>query len=407
MLRVRTVLAALALLLPASLAAQDRTVVPAFAPAEGQPQCRGAEGYAADFGGARTFLWRPAWVEGLTGGEQRAAIVRAADEALERGPYSVTDKPRPIPGAAANDYASIGPYWWPDRSAAGGLPYVRRDGEVNPERDGPEFDRARLRALGEDMKALALAWHATRDDRYAEHAALLARTWFLDPATRMNPHFNFAQGIPGRVTGRGEGIIESLDLATTAEALGLLAPSGALSAAEQAAIRQWYGQFAVWMSTSPIGEEEMAKRNNHGVFYDAFLAHFALVAGAEGPVRNLLQAFPDYRLAAQMDRQGRFIEELGRTRSWHYSHFVVEGAARLATLGECVGLDLWDAQLADGRSLQTARTFLERYAEDPSAWPFPDTDLAARNVARMRQTHATGAHWWQPTGAPARFEDMP
>ena len=58
----------------------------------------------------------------------------------------------------------------------------------------------------------------------------------------------------------------------------------------------------------------MAKRNNHGVFYDAFLAHFALVAGAEGPVRKLVQAFPDYRLAAQMDRQGRFIEELGRTQ---------------------------------------------------------------------------------------------
>lgn len=372
----------------AAAAAQEALAeppVPEFSPADGAPQCRGTQGYSADFGGARTFLWRPRWVEAVTSGESRESVLRAAEAALSRGPYSVTDKPNPIPGATANDYASIGPYWWPDPDQDDGLPYVRRDGEVNPQRDGPEFDKARLRDLSEDLQALALGFHASGDERFADHAADLVRTWFIDPDTAMLPRFEFAQGIPGSVSGRGEGIIEASHLSTIVEALGLLSPSDAITSEDHRAIREWYTQFVVWMATSEIGESEMRKRNNHGVFYDFYLAHFALYAGAEGAARNVVEAFPEYRLGVQMDRQGRFIEELRRTRSWHYSHYVVDGAARLSTIGECVGLDLWSARLADGRGIQSAIAFLDRYAAEPDTWPFPDTDLARGRIDRMRE----------------------
>jgi hypothetical protein len=39
------------------------------------------------------------------------------------------------PSGSKNDYMSMGPYWWPDPEKPDGLPYIRRDGEVNPERD--------------------------------------------------------------------------------------------------------------------------------------------------------------------------------------------------------------------------------------------------------------------------------
>ncbi|RJY09910.1 alginate lyase family protein [Aurantiacibacter aquimixticola] len=408
MFRALSAAGLLALALAAPAQAQDASVtVPAFSPAEGAPQCRGVNGYAADFGGARTFLWRPRWIEAVTSGDMRPEVIEDAEAALANGPYSVTDKPRTVPGATRNDYASIGPYWWPDTSQSDGMPYTRRDGEVNPERDGPEFDKNRLRNLAADMQALALGYHATGDDRFAQHAAMLARTWFLDPATRMNPHFDFAQGIPGRVNGRGEGIIEASDLSTIAEALGLMAPSGALSAEERAGIRSWYGEFAVWMATSENGEDEMRKRNNHGVFFDFYLAHFALFAGAPDAAANVVRAFPGYRIGVQMDRQGRFIEELSRTRSWHYAHFVVDGAARLATIAECLDLDLWNARLADGRSLTTARDFLQRYAAAPESWPFEDTDLARGRVDRMRDRSARVLLYFAPDGVPGELRQLP
>ena len=356
----------------------------------GEPtyQCRGSDGYAADFEGRRTFLWRPQWLQAIAADrDRRADLVKEAEKALERGPYSVTDKPRPVPGASTHDYASIGPYWWPDPKKSDGLPYIRRDGEVNPQRDGPEFDKDRLRKLGGDMQALALGYYLTGDARYADHAALLLRTWFLDPATRMAPNMNFAQGIPGKVDGRGEGIIESSDLSTVVESIGLIAPSGSLSVAEQAELKRWFAQFAAWMATSDNGTSEMQKTNNHGVFYDFYLAHFALFAGLDSVTKNITSNFADLRLARQMDKQGRFIAELKRTRSWHYSNFVVAGAGRLATIGECVGEDLWSHQLADGRGLQTATEFLGKYSGDPASWPFSDQDHAAGRFDRMQRTH--------------------
>ena len=371
-----------------ALACMGLTIASPLAAEEvGDLQCRGAQGYSGEFDGRRTFLWRPQWIEALgSDSKRRAELVEEADAALARGPYSVTHKGKLVPGASPHDYTSIGPYWWPDPRKSDGLPYVRRDGQVNPERDGADFDKDRLRRFGRDMKSLALGYYLTDDPRYANHAAELVRTWFLDPATRMAPTMTFAQGIPGRVNGRGEGIIEASDLSTVIESIGLLEPSGALSGEEQRNLRLWFAQFANWMATSDNGLDEMAKQNNHGVFYDFYLSHFALYAGLEGVTRNIATNFPAYRLGQQMDRQGRFMAELSRTRSWHYSNFVVAGATRLATIAECVDVDLWAATLEDGRGLDNAKIFLDKYSGRLEAWPFPDQDKAAGELDKMQQS---------------------
>lgn len=341
-----------------------------------QYQCRGTDGYAQSFGGRRTYLWRPQWLIDIKAQPAvHAEVIAEANKALKRGPYSVTDKTKLVPGATLNDYISIGPYWWPDPGKASGLPYVQRDGEVNPESRTNAFDKARMEALGKDAKALSLAYYITDDRRYAVHAAAMLRHWFIEPKTRMNPNMNFAQGIPGKVYGRGIGIIEAAQLSTVIEALGLLAPSGALSDAEHTVIQQWYRDMAVWLATSENGIDELKKANNHGVFYDFYLAHFALYVGLESVTLNIADAFPEARLGPQMDRQGRFLEELKRTRSWHYSHYVMEGAGKLATIAECVDKDMWQAALPDGRNLMTGQAFLEKYWQSDLEWPFGDIDL--------------------------------
>ncbi|QTD57624.1 alginate lyase family protein [Parasphingorhabdus cellanae] len=364
----------------ASSGAADQVPINSFKPAPDQPACQGSKGYADAFEGRRTFLWRPQWLRAIQADEQaRATAVQAADKALRSSLYSVTDKPKPAPGATAHDYASIGPYWWPDPAKKSGLPYIRRDGQVNPQRNGPEFDKDRLRRFSNDAKDLALAYYVTGEEKYAEQAARMLRTWFITPATRMNPSFNFAQGIPGKVNGRAEGIIEASHLSTIIEAIGLLRPSTALSKAEHQAIEQWYRDFATWMATSENGTTEMRKGNNHGIFFDYYLAHFALYARLENVTENIVTAFPQHRLARQMDRRGRFIAELKRTRSWHYSHYVVEGTTKLATIAECVDLDLWTYELPDGRGIPTARSFLAKYWDGEMEWPFQDIDHRKAN----------------------------
>ncbi|XUU62042.1 alginate lyase family protein [Erythrobacter sp. HA6-11] len=378
--------------IPAS-AAIAQEVDSTAAPTSAQPVCKGSQGYAESFDGRRTYLWRPQWLEGIAAnaGEDskaRADIIDAAEAALKNGPYSVTHKLQLVPGASANDYASIGPYWWPDPKKKDGLPYFRRDGEVNPQRNGPEFDKDRLRSIANDMEALAIGYLVSGDERYAAHGAALLEAWFIDPETRMNPHFEFAQGIPGRVNGRGEGIIEASDLSTIVEAAGVLWPSDALTRQTKLGLRQWYADFASWMATSENGVHEMRKRNNHGMFYDFYLAHFALFAGMDGVAQQISDGFLEYRLGVQMDKQGRFIEELKRTRSWHYSHYVVDAAARIATIAECVELDLWTAELDDGRGLQTALSFLTKYNGREQEWPFPDTDQAKGRFEKMQERQA-------------------
>src|ERR1051325_4038529 len=79
----------------------------------------------------------PAFASALT------KLKRDAERALDVKPVSVTEKNLAPPMGDKHDYMSIAPYWWPNPATPNGLPFIRRDGEVNPERDRSS-DRRRL-----------------------------------------------------------------------------------------------------------------------------------------------------------------------------------------------------------------------------------------------------------------------
>ena len=90
----------------------------------------------------KAFLLDPQVLEGVrtsiqSGSKEYAAALKAlrkeAEKALAVHPGSVVDKKRASPSGDRHDYMSLAPYWWPDPAAAEGSPYIRRDGEVNPE----------------------------------------------------------------------------------------------------------------------------------------------------------------------------------------------------------------------------------------------------------------------------------
>ena len=239
--------------------------------------------------------------------------------------------------------------------------------------------------FGNDVRVLALAYHYLGDRGYADHAGKLLRAWFVSPDTKMNPNLNHGQAVPGVSIGRGEGIIELNVLSGVVESIGLIEPAGTLTNAELASLMQWFADLTEWMATSTIGKEERDKHNNHGLHYDYLITHFALFAGREALARQVVNNFPARRIAAQLKADGSLPEELARTRSWHYSFYALEAATKLATLGECVGLDLWSTKTRDGRGLATAFAYLAPYQADMTKWPYKDTGLtgpAKRDAVR-------------------------
>jgi hypothetical protein len=299
------------------------------------------------------------------------ALLDDAEEAAKLSPPSVMQKTKAPPSGDRHDYFSLAPYYWPDPARSNGLPYARHDGKVNPDSRGPASDRARLRLMGDSVETLALAYYFTGNEAYAGQAARFLRAWFLDPATRMNPNLNYAQGVPGLNDGRGAGIIEGQAIAQAADAVGLLSGSKAWLPADDAALCAWLSRYLDWLLTSPNGRHEASARNNHGTFYDAQTIRLGLILGERDLATSTAEAAKQKRIAVQITPEGRQPLELARTTSLSYSRVNLEALFLLATVAQHTGVDLWHYTTADGRSLRKALDFLLPYADVPAKqWPY-------------------------------------
>lgn len=301
---------------------------------------------------------------------ERQQLERAAERALKTRLLSVMDKDQLPPSGDKHDYLSQAPYFWPNPDSLSGLPYVRHDGKRNPE-IYRITDHREMSQMAGAVAMLSRAGYLTGQEKYAARAAVLLRAWFLDPATRMNPNLNYAQGVPGVNTGRGIGLIETANLPDIVDAVGLLAGSKAWTPADQRGMEDWCNRFLDWMLESQNGRNEAAARNNHGTYYDVQVVSLALFVGRRELATNVVNAAKARRIARQIEPDGRQQLELARTKSWGYSVMNLRGLMHLATLGEHVGVDLWHYETADGRGIRAALDFLLPYAFGDQAWPYP------------------------------------
>lgn len=307
----------------------------------------------------------PLWPEAV------ADLKARAEALLSDGPWSVMDKTETPPSGDKHDYFSLSPYHWPNPDTPDGLPYVFRDGQVNPEARGAAFDRDRYGAMVKTAERLALAWRHTGEERFAVRAALLLRVWFLAPETRMNPHLEYAQYIRGapKEDQKSWGIIRGTRLVRLNRAVEWIAGSGAWSGADTRAWREWLRAYIHWLTRSEKGQAEAKAVNNHGTWYDVQTAALALACGEAARAKRVLEQAPERRIARQIKSDGRQIFEMIRTKSWDYSIMNLEGLFELARLGEQVGLDLWHFRTDDGRCLRAALDFLVPAATGEKEWP--------------------------------------
>jgi hypothetical protein len=282
-------------------------------------------------------------------------------------PQSVTQKHRVPESGDRHDYMSFAPYSWPDSTKPNGLPYVNRDGMVNPE-SRVDSDRQPFGRMSEAAETLALAYFLSDDEEYARHAALLLRTWFLDSATRMNPNLKYGQAIPGVTLGRGIGLIDTRSLAQVVDAVGLLRGSPSWSRGDDEGMRAWARDFLSWMRTSPLGHDEETTKNNHGTWYNVQAASLALFVGDSAEARAAVARGRDL-IGSQIQPDGREPQELRRTRSLSYSVFNADAHTRLAELARLVGVDLWHYRSPSGGSISAALLYLAPYADERTKWP--------------------------------------
>ena len=295
-------------------------------------------------------------------------LLADAEAALEEGPFTVTDKPMTPPSGDKQDYMSVGPFWWPNPDTEDGLPYVRRDGVVNPERH--KYDNVGQGAMVRAVRSLGLAHFMTGDERYAEHAAQLLRVWYLDEDTRMNPHLKYGQAIPGRVEGRGIGIIDTMSLPRLLDSVGMLHDSEAWTPEDQQGLEQWFSDYLDWILTHPYGIDERRTRNNHGTWYDVQAASYALFTNRLDVAREVLEEVPERRIARHFEPDGRQPHELARTRSYGYSTMNLAGFFNLATQGEHIGMDLWDFETEDGRGIRKGLDWIIEHAFGDGEWEY-------------------------------------
>lgn len=295
-----------------------------------------------------------------------AQLLKDADKALGEGPFSVMEKKNLPPSGDKHDYMSLAPYFWPDPAKADGLPYIRKDGQTNPEVKDYK-DKEYLPKLCEMVSTLGLAYYFSGHEKYAAHAAKLLTTWFLDPSTRMNPNLNFAQAIKGQNDGRGAGLIDTRHFIKMIDGIGLIASSKSWTVENQRSMQQWCVQFLSWMQTSRNGLSEMKAENNHGTWYDAQRLSLALyidsISLAKKIVSNALG-----RLDYQMNADGKFPKEMERTTALHYNNFDLEAFFLIAAMAEKLNVDVWHYVSPSGKTLQKGFEFMYPYLSRQKEW---------------------------------------
>lgn len=306
-------------------------------------------------------------------------LIAIADEQLSIPFVSVMDKPLVPPSGDKHDYLTRAIYFWPNPDTEDGLPFVKRDG-VTYEVSFSQTDRPLRNVMDERVLRLGLAYYLTGNEAYATNAIEQIRIWFINPATRMNPHMKYSQGVPGIMDGSEWGSIDNWRWPQLLDSITMLRTSAEWTEADQAAIEAWFGQYRHWLETSPLGERYDLMWNNHATFYDAQRASIAIFTGQRDDAREILKESWHRRIDHGIEGDGRQRYELERTRSFAYSNFNLRAYMTLAAIGDNVGLDLWNHTAEDGSSIRKAIDYLAPYADQSIEWPHLDIRFSRSEI---------------------------
>lgn len=227
--------------------------------------------------------------------------------------------------------------------------------------------------LSDIIGTLASAYIITQDEKFAAHAVVHLKAWFVDEMTQMTPSLLYGQAIKGRHSGRSIGIIDTIHLVEVTRGTKLLCDSRSFIAEDQTNVKAWFQRYLEWINSHSYGKAEKQHPNNHGVCWSLQAAAFADLVGDGEQLEWIRNQFKTVYLKKMMDTNGAFPAELKRTKPFGYSLFVIDAMAGVAQIASTPEDDLWVFQLPDGRGMAKGMEFIVPYVVDKNRWSWkPD-----------------------------------
>jgi len=312
---------------------------------------------------SETTLSRNVFTNALVKEEVTTEIIKNADLFLKQVPVPITNFICSRSVGGLNDFYLEGDYWWPDPANTYG-PYIRRDGQTNP--DNFESHRKAMRDLNVWVPTLVAAYKITKDMKYANHAMSHIRAFLINEQTRMNPNLLYGQAIKGLHTGRGIGIIDTIHLIEVTKAIKYLIGQSLIASQEEDKLKKWFNDYVTWLTTHEYGIAEAKNGNNHSTWWAAQVAVFADLADRQDLIKVAIDGYK-VMLSDQMAKDGSFPLELARTKPYIYTLFNLEAFSILAEAASSTEENLWKYQGQNG-DLQTAWNFMSPFISNKFKW---------------------------------------
>jgi hypothetical protein len=307
------------------------------------------------------------WVEKYMMDEAyKNKIISLAQQAMIEKPITVTNESSPRSAGGKHDFYSEGDYWW-ENPVSPDSPYIQRDGMSNP--NNFVAHRKAMIRFSQLVGTLTSAYLIEKKKEYAEQAFKHYEAWFLNEETLMNPTLLYAQAIKGRVTGRGIGIIDMIQMIEVAQSLRVIEKALPNKKEEIKGVKNWFEKYLSWVTTHQYGIDERNAKNNHGTCWVMQVAAFAKLTGNQALLDTCANRFQTIILPNQMDQKGAFPLELARTKPFGYSLFNLDAMATICHL--LADKNLWNFSLPDGRTMKNGVSFIYPFIEDKNKWPYP------------------------------------
>ena len=260
------------------------------------------------------------------------------------------------PSGCKNDYISYRRYWWLN---SGNGTWEKRDGHTNPATQTNLTDRKRLEQFACAVSNLSEAYYLSKNETYAAKAIEMIRMWFIIPETRMTPHLEYSQMVPGDSRGHKTGVLDGRFFSTRIiDSILLLKNSPNFTASDLFEIELWFSDFLQWMLFSSTGCSARGQKNNHLSWYLFQICCICLYLKDIKLISKMLSKIHQC-IDLQIDKNGAQHLELVRASPFHYCCFNLDALTRLAIVLEKAGFSIWQYKSASGGSLYQALQYLE------------------------------------------------